>query len=84
MSFTNKMLHIFHPVLASLPLGWLATPPETAGEPGRGHWASKENAAAFEGKGKRWREVGLPFPEKIARQGQANFCSQWWASQCFQ
>lgn len=36
MSFTNKMLHIFHPVLASLPPGWLVTLPETAGESGRG------------------------------------------------
>lgn len=84
MSFTNKMLHIFHPVLASLPPGWLCNATRDRWEPGRGDWGSKENAAIFERKGTRQREVGLAFPKKAASQAQVNFCSQWWASQSFQ
>lgn len=53
MSFANKMLHIFHPVLASLPPGWLATPLETAGEPGRGHSGpAKRMQPLLRGRGK--------------------------------
>ena len=61
MSFTNKMLHIFHPALASLPPGRL-------GNATRGYWGTRERGLGyFWREGKRGGRVFLLFPEKCQR-----------------
>lgn len=70
MSFTNKMLHIFHPVLASLPPGWLCNAT-------RGHWGTRERGLGyFWGEGERGGEKYFcHFLRRRPGGSQANFWS---------
>lgn len=68
MSFTNKMLHIFHPALASYLQDGSAKPPEAIGEQGKEGWV------IFEEKEKKVEGYFCYF----LRDG--NVWSLWWAS----